>query len=112
MTRRRRSTLGCRPLQPSRNQVFDCDLGHESTAGQLITDLGLFLPLLKSVSEGRVLLRAWSSMATGSEIMREQIVQLGRDQAWSIRRMVRAGSAATEATAVADDHVYVPYKRA
>jgi hypothetical protein len=96
----------------SRDQVFDCDLGHESAAAQPIADLGLFLPLLKSVSEGRVLLRAWSSVATGSEIMREQIVLLGRDQTWSIRRMVRAGSAATEVSAVADDRVYLPYRRA
>jgi hypothetical protein len=98
-------------LMLSRAQTFDCDIGRESAEAQPITDLGIFLPLLKSVTEGRVFLRTWSSLATGSEIMREQIVRLSDAQMWSIRRMVRAGSAATEATAVARDHVYVGYKR-
>jgi hypothetical protein len=98
-------------LMLSRAQTFDCDLGQESVAEQPIADLGLFLPLLKSVTEGRVLQRTWTSLATGSEIMREQIVLLGSDQTWSIRRMIRAGSAATEATAIANDHAYVGYRR-
>jgi hypothetical protein len=98
-------------LMLSRAQTFDCDIGTESAQAQPIADLGIFLPLLKSVTDGRVFLRTWGSQATGSEIMREQIVVLDADKMWSIRRMVRAGSAATEATAVARDHVYVGYKR-
>ena len=98
-------------LMLSRAQVFDCDIGDESVAGQRIVDLGLFLPLLEAVADGLVILRSWSSLATGSVIVREQIVLLGPDQTWSVRRMVRAGTAATEATAVADDHVYVGYAR-
>lgn len=99
-------------LMLSRAQVFDCDIGNESVVGLRIADLGLFLPLLKAVADGRVILRSWSSLATGSVIVREQIVLLGPEQTWAVRRMVRAGTAATEATAVADDHVYVSYGRA
>ncbi len=99
-------------LMLSRSQMFDCDVGPESAVGLHISDLGLFLPLLKAVVEGRVVLRTWSALATGSELVREMIVDVATAQQWTVRRLVQAGAAATEATAVASDHVYVAYRRA
>ncbi len=96
----------------SRQQVFDCDIGPESVAGQPITDLTLFLPMLQAIVDGRVVLRRWSAQATGSELVRELIVDVRPGQNWSMRRLVRAGTAATEASAVARDQVYVAYRRA
>ncbi len=98
-------------LMLSREQVFDCDIGPESAENQPITDLGLFLPMLRAVTEGRVLLRRWRAQATGSELVRELVVDLAPEQSWSMRRRIRAGNATTEASAVACDQVYVAYRR-
>jgi hypothetical protein len=95
----------------SRDQVFDCDIGPESAENQPITDLGLFLPMLWAITDGRVLLRSWRAHATGSELVRELVVDLAPDQTWSMQRRVRAGTATTEASAVASDQVYVAYRR-
>lgn len=98
-------------LMLSRDQVFDCDIGPESAENQPIADLGLFLPMLWAITDGRVLLRSWRAQATGSELVRELVVDLAPDQIWSMRRRVRAGTATTEASAVASDQVYVAYRR-
>jgi hypothetical protein len=95
----------------SRSQVFDIEAGTESAEGQPLQDFGLFLPLLQAVVDGHVIQRTWLSQATGSELNREWIVEIAPGQTWSMRRHVRAGTAATELSAVATDHAFVPYRR-
>jgi hypothetical protein len=98
-------------LMLSRQQVFDLDVGSEGVAGQHIQDFRVFKPLLEAVVAGRCVTRSWNSQATGAELTREFIANLDAERQWTIRRVVHAGSTATELTAVARDHVYVPYDR-
>ena len=98
-------------LMLSRSQTFDLDVGPEGLANQPVSGFALFLPLLQAVAGGHVVHRTWSALATGSALTSEIMVPLADGHQWSARRILNAGTVATEQTAVARDHVYVPYRR-
>jgi hypothetical protein len=98
-------------LMVSRQQTFDLDIGAESLIGQPITDLAIFQPLLEAVVSGHVVARTWSAVATGAPLTKEVIVTLETGEQWPINRRISAGTAATELSAIAQDRVYVPYRR-
>lgn len=112
--------LRVRPFEPnscaaelmlSRSQTFDLEIATEGLSSQPVTDLSLFQPLLQAIAEGRAVKRNWSASATGVELMREIIVRLTDGREWTMRRMVSAGTAATETSALANDRVFVAYRR-
>ena len=76
-----------------------------------MTDVTLFLPLLQAVADGQVICRIWSAQATGIELTREIVVQPADHRDWSMKRIISAGTAATEMSAVACDRAYVAYRR-
>lgn len=98
-------------LMIARNQTFDIDIGSESLARQPVKDLTLLQGLLHAVADGNVVLRSWSAQATGAELTREIRAHLDDGREWSMRRLLHAGSAATELSAVARDRVFVAYRR-
>ena len=98
-------------LMLSRGQTFDLDIGSESAVGHPVVNFSLFLPLLQAIAEGHVTHRAWSAQATGSVLTHEMIVRLPDGQDWTMRRLIMAGTAATELSAVARERSYVPYRR-
>ncbi len=99
-------------LMISRNQTFDIDIGSESLTRQPVKDLTLLQGLLLAVASGNLILRTWSAQATGAELTREIRAHLEDGREWSMRRLLHAGSAATELSAVARDRVFVAYRRA
>lgn len=110
-----------RPQQPntcaaelmlSRDQMFDLDLGSESLVAQPVTDFSLFQQVLEAAAQGHAVCRTWSASATGCALTREIIVHLADGREWSMRRLVFAGTAATELSAVASDRIFVAYRRA
>lgn len=98
-------------LMISRNQTFDIDIGSESLAQQPARDLTLLQLLLEAVAAGNVVLRTWSAQATGAELTREVRARLDDGREWTMRRLLHAGSASTELSAVARDRVFVAYRR-
>lgn len=98
-------------LMLSRKQTFDIDIGSESLTRQPVKDLTLLQGLLRAVADGNVVLRTWSAQATGAELTREIRAHLDDGREWSMRRLLHAGSAATELSAVARDRVFVAYRR-
>ena len=98
-------------LMLSRSQTFDVEVGPEGLANQPVSGFALFLPLLQAVAGGQVVHRTWSALATGSAVASEILVHLAAGQQWTARRIINAGSASTELTATAREHVYVPYRR-
>ena len=95
----------------SRDQSFDIDIGTESLVNQSVADLTLFLPLLQAIADGHVICRIWSAQATGIELIREIFVQPADHRDWSMKRIISAGTATTEMSAVACDRAYVAYRR-
>ena len=98
-------------LMLSRNQTFDLDVANESIVGRPIADLGLFLPLMEAIAAGRLVHRSWRSSATDAGLTSEIIVSLAGGENWSMRRLIRAETAATENSAIARDRSFVPYRR-
>ena len=98
-------------LMLSRSQTFDVEIGPEGLANQPVSGFAMFLPLLQAVASGQVVHRTWSALATGSAVASEILVRLADGHQWTARRILNAGTAATELTATARDHVYVPYRR-
>ena len=98
-------------LMLSRDQTYDIEVGPESLVHQPVAGFGIFLQLLQAIADGRVVRRSWSALATGCALTQEIIVRPPDGHDWSIRRVVNAGSAISEQTATARDHVYVPYRR-
>ena len=98
-------------LMVSRHQTFDLDIASECIVDQPASDLTFFQTLLEAVCDGRVVSRIWSAQATGAELTREVIVDLPDGRAWSTRRLISAGTAATDLSAVASDRVFVAYRR-
>jgi len=99
-------------LMLTRAQTCDVEIGPEGLSNQPVTDFSLYLPLLQAVVDGHVVHRRWSALATRCVLTREIVVHLADGREWSVRRVVSAGTAATEQTATASDHVYLPYRRA
>lgn len=98
-------------LMLSRRQVYDIDIGGESLVAQPLEDVTLFLPLLQAIAAGHVVKRDWLARATGTTLTREKFVHLSDGRRWSLRRVVMAGTAATETSALARDHTYLGYSR-
>lgn len=99
-------------LMVSRQQTFDLEVANEGMLGEQVADFSLFQPLLEAIARGNAVCRTWSAMATGSDLMREVIVKMADGREWSMSRIVTAGTAATELSAVANDRVFVAYRRA
>lgn len=98
-------------LMLSRSQSYDLDAGSESVVAQPLTDLNLFQPLLQAVADGHLVHRTWAAQATGRVLTHELIVHLADGRDWRTRRIVHAGTAATELDAIARDRSYVAYRR-
>ncbi len=113
--------LSMRPSEPnacavelmlSRNQTYDLELANVALTNEPVLDFSLFRQLLDAIVGGSVISRSWSAQATGTELMREAVVPLADGHDWLIRRILHAGTAPTELSALASDHVFLPYRRA
>ncbi len=93
-----------------RDQRFDVTIGSETYEGRRIENLGVFVPLLDAIAEGRAVTRRWTSQATGRGAVIETIVTLSHGAQWSDRRDL-AAVAAQAGTQQKRDRYYVPYVR-
>lgn len=98
-------------LMLSRNQTYDLELATVALTNEPLLDFSLFRQLLDAIVGGRVISRSWSAQATGTELMREAVVPLADGHDLLIRRILHAGTAPTELSALASDHVFLPYRR-
>jgi hypothetical protein len=94
------------------NQHFDLAIAGEVYEDRAIASLDLILPLLQSITEGRVVQRCWMSRATGAHRATETIVTLADGSVWRDGRTIGAVAEAIlrEATERHDRH-FLPYRR-
>ena len=91
-----------------RDQRFDITIGAETYEGRKIENIGVFLPLLDAIAEGRVVTRQAFSTRTGAPAGVETQVTLSHGALWTERR----GAAAANGSAIETrDRYYVPYER-
>src|SRR5262245_53829876 len=94
------------------NQHFDIVLGSEFYEDRALASLELLLPILQSVTEGRIVHRSRIRRATGAERAVETIITLADGSVWRDGRTNEAVAAAIPREGTErHDHVFLPYRR-
>jgi hypothetical protein len=94
------------------DQHFDLVLGSEFYEDRVLSSLEILLPVLQSVTEGRIVQRRWFSSATGAERAVETIITLADGSVWRDGRTNETVAAAIPREATErHDHVFLPYRR-
>ncbi|MFM9939112.1 MAG: hypothetical protein ACKVP7_06415 [Hyphomicrobiaceae bacterium] len=93
------------------DQRFDLAVGPETYEGLAALALSRFAPLLDAITQGRVVTRTWSTLATGAHLATATIVEAA-DGPWQHERETAAIARAADrdACSVRDRH-YAPYRR-
>jgi hypothetical protein len=93
-------------------RLFDMTIAGESYRDRSLDVLDFILPLIESVTEGRVIQRKWVSVATGAVRSVETIVTLEDGSVWTEgRTLAPVGSAIPEDATERHDRHFLPYRR-
>lgn len=94
------------------SQRYDIELAGECYEDRPIERLGLFVPLIEAVTNGRIVRRYWTSPMTGGLRTIETIVTMADGSMWRASRQIEPlASVMADEDLAATNHHYLPYRR-
>lgn len=96
------------------DQLLDLAVGSEVYEDEAIMQLDEIQPMLAAIADGRVVTRAWRTLATGTPVKVETLILAksdGQSPLWQRTRTILSGRDLRWSELVATDRRYAPYAR-